>query len=194
MSRTLLGGAVLALFGALTVALGGVLGLELDHVALLGVTLGAVIGLVPDRGPLARIAGFFAGLAVALVFFALRAAVLPDSASGRAVAVFLALLACMAVSAITVARVPLWSILVGAAAAVGAYESAYTAAPSQFLSEAPTAITTVLLAAAMGHLATTLLGPEVERNRRSSHAAGRPSQPPPSPGHPAGAGAKESTR
>jgi uncharacterized membrane protein YjdF len=193
MSRTLLAGAVLAVFGALSVALGGVLGLELDHVALLGAALGAVIGLVPDRGPLARIAGFFAGVLVALAFFALRAAVLPDSATGRAVAVFGALIACMAISAATATKVPLWSILVGAAAVVGAYEDTYTAAPSLFLREAPAAVTTVLLAAAIGHLATTVVGPETERRRREASVSSEPREPLP-PSNPDIVGAKESTR
>lgn len=179
MSRTLLGGAVLAVVGALTVALGRLLGLDLDAVALLGVAAGAVIGLVPDRTPLARVAGFFAGLVVALIFFALRAAVLPDTSTGRAVAVFLALIACVAVSAATVAWVPLWSILVGVAAVVGAYEADFTAAPSQFLREAPSSLTALLLAAAFGHLATTIVGPETERRRPEPGETTAPADTPP---------------
>ncbi len=177
MTRTLAGGAVLAVFGALTVALGGLLGLGLDKVALLGVALGAVVALVPDRGPVARILGFLAGGFIAWVAFALRAAVLPDTDAGRAVAVFIALIACVLVAVATMRAVPLWSTLVGAAALVGAYETAYTAAPSQFLAESPTAVTTVLLAAAMGHLAATLLGPEIERDWRDGRAPRQPFDP-----------------
>lgn len=193
LSRTLLGGAVLAVIGALTVALGRLLGLQLDQVALFGVALGAVIGLVPDRSPLARVAGFFAGLVVALIFFALRAAVLPDSATGRAAAVFLALVACTVISVASAAWVPLWSILVGAAAVVGAYEADFSAAPSQFLREAPAAVTTMLLAAALGHLATALVGPEIERRRPDARESSAPPESPPASNHDA-LGAKERTR
>lgn len=169
MSRTLLGGAVLAIFGALTIVLGDVLGLELDDVAFLGIAMGAVIGLVPDRSPLARIAGFFAGVVVALIFFALRANALPDTTTGRAVAVLVALLACAIVSVLTTAWVPLWAILVGATAVIGAYENTFVADPSVFLDEAPAAVTAVLLAAAMGHLATTIFGPDTERRVRAEY-------------------------
>lgn len=165
MVKTLLGGAILAVFGALTVALGGLLGYELDHVALLGVALGAVVGLVPDRSPLMRVLGFFAGVVIAWAVFALRAAVLPDTSTGRAVATFLAILLCVAVAAASLRRIPMWSALVGAAAVAGAYESVYTIAPSQFLRDSPVALTTVLLAAAMGHLATAVFGPEVPFDR-----------------------------
>ena len=56
----------------------------------------------------------------------------------------------------------MWSGLLGAAAIVGAYESVYTNAPSQFLTESPAAATTVLLAVALGFLATNLLAPQGE--------------------------------
>jgi hypothetical protein len=40
------------------------------------------------------------------------------------------------------------------AALVGAYEAIYTSAPSQFLTTSPEAATTILLAVALGYLAT----------------------------------------
>ena len=46
------------------------------------------------------------------------------------------------------------ALCMGAAAIVGAYEETYTNAPSQFIHESPTAATTVLLAAALGYVAT----------------------------------------
>jgi hypothetical protein len=170
MRNTVLAGVALALFAALVVGLGGLLGLDLDHVALLGAALGGVVGLVPDRTPTARVVGFLAGVAVGWAGFVLRAAVLPDSGGGRAVAAFVVVALCLAVSAATLTRLPLWSLLVGVAAVVGAYEETYTLAPSQLPSESPTAVTTVLLAAALGYLATALLGPRVVQARE--HEAG----------------------
>lgn len=157
MRNTLLAGLALAVAAALTVVLGELLGLELGHVALIGTGLGAVVALVPDRSPAFRLAGFAAGFVLAWIGYALRAGVLPDSAGGRAVAVFLVVLACVAVCAASLNRVPIWSSLVGVAAMVGSYEEIYTNAPSQFLRESPGAATTVLLAAALGFLAASIL-------------------------------------
>lgn len=171
MKKNAIAGALVAVFGALTVALGHVLGLDLDQVALLGVALGAVVGLVPDRSPTQRIAAFLAGFAIAWIGYAARAALLPDTATGRAVVVFLVIALCMVVAAATGSRLPLWATLVGTAAMVGSYEATYVAAPSQFVNNSPGAATTVLLAAAMGHLATMLLGPQIERSRADERAA-----------------------
>jgi hypothetical protein len=174
MLKTLLAGVILALFGAATVALGDVLGLDLDHVALLGAALGAVVGLVPDRAPLLRAVGFLVGMVIGWAVFGLRAGYLPDTSSGRAVATFIAIMLCVGVTVATLRRIALWSTLVGVAGIVGAYESTYTNAPSQFIHTSGTAFTTLLLAAAMGFLATTLLGPELSGDavpvRRRVHA------------------------
>src|SRR5690348_6526084 len=88
MNSRVIKGAVLAVFGALTIAFGHMFGLDLDQVALLGVTLGAIIGLVPDRSLVERLLGFAAGFVIAYVGYALRAGVLPDTDTAQAVAVF----------------------------------------------------------------------------------------------------------
>jgi drug/metabolite transporter superfamily protein YnfA len=148
--------------------------MDLQHVALIGAALGGVLGLVPDRSPGERIGGFLVGFAAAWIGFAIRAAVLPDSASGRAVAAFIVIAVCLLLAAamsMTPVRPPLWSMLVGVAAIVGAYEEMYTSAPSQFLSDSPTAATTVLLAVSLGYLATSVLGPQVQASRERTDAA-----------------------
>ncbi|GAB3675362.1 hypothetical protein [Angustibacter aerolatus] len=184
MKQNVVGGAVLAVVAALVVALGQVLGLDLQHVALVGAALGAVIGLVPDRTPLARVIGLLAGVLAGWLGYALRAALLPDSASGRAVAALLVVVVCLAVCVATGTRVPLWSLLVGVAAVVASYEETYTSSPSTFVRESPTAATTVLLAAACGFLATAFLGPQVAASRSREHRAGDASPAPSA--HPAG--------
>ncbi len=157
MGRRLAGGFVLAAVAALIIGLSDVLGLDLQHVALLGAALGGVLGLVPHRPDWGKLAGFGVGFVMAWIGFALRAAVLPDAPSGRAVAALVVVAVLAVVAAASGGRLPLWSGLVGAAAIVGAYEETYTNAPSQFLSESPGAATTVLLAVALGYLATALL-------------------------------------
>ena len=92
MLRTLLSGFVLALCAAVVLMIGG--GSDLEHVALLGAALGGVIGLVPHDPPLGKLGGFALGFGVSWIAFGIRAAVLPDSTTGRAVATFLVILIC----------------------------------------------------------------------------------------------------
>ena len=89
MRRSLIAGLVLAVFAALIIGLGELFGLDLQHVALMGAAIGGVLGLVPHQHSLGKLGGFAIGFAVAWVGFALRAALLPDSAAGRAAAAFI---------------------------------------------------------------------------------------------------------
>jgi hypothetical protein len=161
MRKSLLSGLVLAAFAALIIGLGELFGLDLQPVALLGAALGGVLGLVPHRHPLGKLGGFALGFTLAWLGYALRAGVLPDSASGRALAAFLVVAVIAGACALSVDRFPLWSGLLGAAAMTAAYEEIYTGAPSQFLKDSPSAATTVLLAAALGYLASTMLSESV---------------------------------
>lgn len=160
MRLDILSGGVLALAAAFAAFAGAAFGLELDHVALLGVALGAVVGMVPSSRSVHRLAGFGAGLALAWVGYLLRAAVLPDSPSGRAVAAAAVVLGCVLVHLASRHRVPVWSTLVGVAALAGAYEETFTAAPPQFLDQSVSAATTVLLAAAVGYLVSAIFVPD----------------------------------
>jgi hypothetical protein len=163
MNSVAVKGLCLALFGALTIGFGHLFGLDLDQVALLGVALGGVEGQVPDRTLTRRIGGFLVGFAVAWVGYAMRAGMLPDTAAGRAVTVFGVIVVLVAVAAVSAEHVPLWAMLVGSAAMVGAYEQTYAASPSLFLSDSPTAATTVLLAVALGVTGSMLIGEPAEK-------------------------------
>jgi hypothetical protein len=175
MVRSLVTGLCLAVFAAVIIGLSNLLGLDLEHVALLGAALGGVLGLVPHRPAWGKPVGFLAGFLLAWLGFALRAAWLPDSSSGRAVAAFLVVALVTVVAALSRGRLPLWSGLVGAASIVGSYESVYTNAPSQFLSDSPAAATTVLLAVGLGYLAVNLVAPQAsptaEGSRRRRRSA-----------------------
>lgn len=159
MRRNLLSGLVLAGAAVLVVALSATLDLELEAVALLGAALGAVIALVPDRGPLARLTGFGVGFILAWAGYAARAALLPDTSSGRAVAVGLVVFGCTLVAALSRDRVPLWSLLLGTAALAGGYEFTYTEAPSQLMDTSVSSATTLLLTVGLGFLAASVVAP-----------------------------------
>jgi hypothetical protein len=159
MRTTLAAGVVLAVAAVLAVAISSAFDLELESVALLGAALGAVVALVPDRSPLIRVLGFAAGFVIAWLGYIARASLLPDSTSGRAVAVGLVVLLCVLVTAATRDRVPLWSILLGAAAVAGAYEFTYAAAPPELPSTSVSTATTLLFNLAVGFLAAATFAP-----------------------------------
>ncbi len=159
MRKTLLAGLLLALAAVVVVWVSAAFGLELESVALLGAALGAVVALVPDRSPLARLGGFAAGFAAAWIGYLVRAGLLPDTAAGRAVAVGLVVLLCVGVTAASLNRLPLWSTLLGTAALSGAYEFTYAAAPPEVMTTSFSAATTLLFNVAVGFLAVALVAP-----------------------------------
>lgn len=153
MRRTLITGGLLAVFAALLAQFGDALGMDEIRADLLGASVGAVLGLVPSAdSPVSRVTGFLVGFLVGWAGYALRAGVLPDTGSGRAVAAFIVIVVLTGVCAATLGWMPLWSGLLGIAAIAGAYEFAFGLDPTAFTSESVTAATTVLLASAVGYL------------------------------------------
>lgn len=165
MSRTLITGGLLAIVTSILLLLGH--DTELEGIAVLSACLGAVLGLVPDRAVLGRYIGFLTGFAFAWMGFAIRAALLPDTAPGRAVAALVVLALATVVTVATLRRVPLWSQLLGIATLVGAYEHVYAAAPARFLTESPSTATTALLAAGLGMLAGSLVNQRKAADKNS---------------------------
>ena len=159
MRNTMLVGAALVLAAVVVVVVSAVFDLELESVALLGAATGAVVALIPDRTPLMRLAGFAGGVLAAWIGFFLRAALLPDSTGGRAVAVALVVILAVAIAAVSMNRIPLWAPLLGAAALAGAYEYTYAAAPPEVASTSVSAVTALLFTAAIGFLAAALAAP-----------------------------------
>ena len=177
MRRTLLVGAVIAVATTLVVLLSDLLDLDVVAVALLGVTVGAVTALVPDRSPTMRLTGFLIGFVVAWIAYVLRAGLLPDSTGGRAVAVFVVLAVCTAVAALSSDRVPLWSTLLGAAAMAGTYEYTFTQSPPEVMTTSVTAATSLLLTAGLGYVLVSLLTPREAAAGATSRTSGRPPRP-----------------
>ena len=163
MRKTLLAGVVLAVAAVLVVIVSSALDLELESVALLGGALGAVVALVPDRTPLVRLGGFVAGFIAAWIGYVVRAALLPDTAGGHAVAVGLVVLLCVGITAASMDRLPLWTTLLGTAALTGAYEFTYAAAPPELASTSVSTATTLLFNVAVGFLAAALVAPAEHR-------------------------------
>jgi hypothetical protein len=163
---------VLAVAAVVVVLISSALDLELENVALLGAALGAVVALVPDRSPAARLGGFAAGFVVAWIGYFIRAALLPDSDGGRAVAVGLVVLLCVGVTAASVGRLPLWSALLGTAALAGAYEFTFNAAVSEVASTSVSTATTLLFNVAVGFLAAAIVAPTNRSDSSTPRHAG----------------------
>ncbi len=155
MVRTFLTGALLAVVGALAVFLSEWLDLGLWS-ALFGAGIGAVLGLIPHRGPGWRLLAFLIGLVVAWLGYAIRASALPDSAAGRAIVVVAVIVVITVVCGLAGGRLPFWAGLLGACALTGAYESGYVAAPYNFLSESIGALSALLVPVALGFLVAVL--------------------------------------
>ena len=170
MRKSLLAGGAFAVAAAVAVWLGEFFGLELDSFALLGVALGAVVALVPDGRPGVRLAGFGCGLVVTLIGYAVRAALLPDTTSGRAIAAFIMIALCVLVVAASIGRIPLWSTLLGAGAMFGAYEEIYAAAPPEFTSSSVSTLTSLVFTAGLGFLVASFFAPSAEVHHRSTAA------------------------
>lgn len=162
MRKTLLVGGILIVAAVVVVVLSDLFDLRLESVALLGLAVGAVVALVPDQSPAMRLVGFAAGLGAAWVGYLVRAGFLPDSVAGRAVSIVLVLAVCVVVAAATSGRIPLWAPLLGAAALAGAYEYTYAAAPPEVTSTSVSAVTALLMTAAVGFLAVALTSPRPE--------------------------------
>jgi hypothetical protein len=158
MRATISTGFALLVGGVAIVLLSSGLDLELESTALMGVAMGAVVALMPDRTPVTRILAFATGFVIALIGYFVRAALLPDTAGGRAVALALVIALCVAAAAGSFDRLSLWGTLLGAAALAGGYESSYAAAPSEVVDTSLSSATAILLTFAVGFLCASLGG------------------------------------
>lgn len=168
MRKSVMPGLLLVLASVLVVLISAALELELESVALLGVAVGGLLAVVPDRTPVVRLSGFGVGVVVVWVGYLLRAAMLPDSAGGRAVFVGVVLLACVLIAA-AADRLPLWSALLGVAAFAGAFELTYAAAPPEVVGNSLSAVTALLLTVAAGFAAMSVHAHGQGEPRRRAH-------------------------
>lgn len=157
MLRILLAGLALAVLAGVLVAYGDALGLDLQLYALFGLATGAAVGLASGH-PIAKALGFFIGFIVAFAAYGLRAGVLPDTSTGRAISAVLVVLVLTAIAAPLRSRSFFVAEFLGVAALAGAYETTFNTLPSAFLTTSFVAATTVLFAAALGYLGSELIG------------------------------------
>lgn len=169
MRRTLLAGLLIAVAVFITMFISGGLDLELEPVALLGLTVGAVIALVPDATPSLRLGGYAVGFVMTVLGYLFRAALTPDTTTGRAVAAFVIVALCVGVIAASMGRLPLWAGFVGVASVVGAFETVYDAAPTLVVDNVVSTCSALVLCVAVGFASTVFV--TGEPRRKGDHSA-----------------------
>jgi hypothetical protein len=175
-ARTCAAGAAVAALAGILVVHGAFFGADFTRTVVLGVVLGALLGLVPHRSPIERVGGFAVGFIAAWVGYLLRAGMLPDIPLGRGIAVVLVLSAITAVATATANRIPLWAGLLGAGTLVGAYEATYVASPSTVSADSLAAATAVLLAVAFGFVVTSVISAVTPTTAAPAPAHGGPAR------------------
>jgi hypothetical protein len=153
----MIAGAILAAAVAFLVALGDSFELDASRFALLGVAAGAVLGLVPSRSAAERAGAWALGFGGAWLGYFGQAALLPDTAIGRAVAAALVVLVVAGVTALSLGLLPFWAGLLGIAAAAAGHEIAAADAEGALATDSFAVATAVALATSVGFLVTSLM-------------------------------------
>ena len=151
-------GALLAVAVVAVIGVSSAMSLEIEPYALAGVLAGGVLALIPERSALARLGGFAVGFVASWIGFILRAALMPDSESGRAVAALITLAICLAAVAISRTRLPLVAMLIGVALLAAAYETNFVANEAEVAQTSLDALTALLVAVAVGFAVAVFAG------------------------------------
>lgn len=155
MKRVLVSGVALAVLAAIAVLIGASLNIALGSTLFAG-AIGAVLGLVPDRSPLARIGGFLIGFVIAWVMYGIQAQFLPQINVSNAIMTLVTIIIVTIIAALAHNKIPFWSFLLGAAAISGAYGVQFGSSPELFLTQSVAAAGGVLFVAALGMVAAML--------------------------------------
>jgi len=157
MRASMFTGVLVTIAVVVLIAVSSALGLQIEQYALAGVLAGAVVGLVADRSPWARLLAFVVGFVAAWVGFVLRAALLPDTDGGRAAAAVITLAICLVAVAIgRGTRLPMWATFVGVLLFAAAYEAGFLAAEPEVATTSLDAATSLLVAVAVGYVVAVL--------------------------------------
>jgi hypothetical protein len=149
MKKIVVGGLLLIVVTALALLLGSALDIPLGGILFTG-GIGVVLGIIKQGGPVARIVGFVIGFLLAWVAFGLQAALLPQTVGSQIVAAVIVLAIVTAIAALSRDKVPFWSLLLGTATMVGAYQTAFELTPQNFLTESVSSAGGALFGVALG--------------------------------------------
>ncbi len=148
MVRTFLLGLLATLLGVGVWFVTSWLGLASAN-GLLGVGAGLVLGLIPDRSPLARYGAFLIGLAFGLI------AIVAGLAGWIGFVVFILVLTL--ISALTGGRLPLWAMVLGGGVLAAMYQPFLSATPWYVITQYPTALFAALATSSGGFIAAVFV-------------------------------------
>jgi hypothetical protein len=154
----LIGGLLLAVFAAVTYLLPGVLGTPAIAYAVLGLAVGAVVGMLPDADPVARLMGFILGLLLAFASYVVRGGFLPYTKFWSALVVLLLLAIITGITALFRSSTWFISMLLGAGILYGAVELPFQLAPSGYLAAAGLALISIMFGFGIGYMVSTVGG------------------------------------
>jgi hypothetical protein len=144
--------------------------------------VGAVLGLVKQGGPVARITSFLIGFLLSWVLFGVQAALLPQVVLSQIIGVVVTIAIVTLIAGFSRNRMPFWALLLGAATMVGAYQTQFAAGPQNFLTQSVTSAGGTLIGVALGLIVAfvmELIGADDDApaSRVSASASSAPAAP-----------------
>ena len=182
MKKIFIGGLLLAVFTAIALWIGAALQLPLGGILFSG-GVGAVLGLVKQGGPIARIVSFLIGFVVSWVLFGVQAALLPQVVLSQIIGAVIVIAIVTMVAGFSRNKMPFWALLLGSATMVGAYQTQFENAPQNFLTQSVTSAGGTLLGVSLGLIVAflmELIGPDEDDpvSAATTPAANEPANPP----------------
>ncbi len=155
--RTLIGGLSIAVFAVVIYLLEGDLGKLSIAYTVVGLAMGAVVGLLPGADPANRISAYFAGLLLAFASYVARGGLLPYTKGSAALVVLLMLGVVTGITAVVRSRAWFVLMLLGVGTMYGLVELQFQAAPIAYFASAGLAFVGILLGFGVGFTISELL-------------------------------------
>ncbi len=149
MKKIFVGGLLLAVVTTVGLWVGAAMQMPLGAILFTG-CVGAVLGLVKQGGPIARILSFLIGFVVSWLFFGIQAALLPQVVLSQIIGTVATIAIITLVAGLSRNKMPFWALLLGSATMVGAYQTQFANAPQNFLSESVSSADGALVGVALG--------------------------------------------
>lgn len=154
----LIGGLVLAVSALVIYLLPGELGTPAIAYTVLGLAIGAIVGLLPDADPVARLMGFTLGILLAFASYVVRGGFLPYTKWSSAGVVLVLLAIITGITALFRSSTWFVSMLLGAGILYGMVELQFQAAPSAYLASLALAVVSILFSFGIGYMISAVLG------------------------------------
>lgn len=155
--RTLIGGLSLGVLALAIYLLPGDLGKPALAYTVVGLVMGAVVGLLPGADPANRLSGYFVGMLLAFASYVARGGLLPYTKGSAAVIVLLMFVVGTGITAVVRSRAWFVLMLLGVGTMYGLVEPLFDAAPSAYLASAGLAFVGILLGFGVGFTVSSLL-------------------------------------